>query len=56
MSRGYTNEYTLAGDESLKWHPLVSDFILIARKLEKLGFVYHRSSVVIIEAEAVVLG
>ena len=40
----------LAGGESLNWHPLVEDFILVARKLEKLGFIDHRRSVMIIES------
>lgn len=38
----------LAGGESLNWHPLLADFILLARKLEKLGFVYHRQNVSVI--------
>jgi hypothetical protein len=41
----------MAGCESLAWHPLVEDFILVARKLEKLGFIYNRGKVVIIEPE-----
>jgi hypothetical protein len=41
----------LAGEESLNWHPLVSDFILLARKLEKLEFIYHRGSVIIVKSE-----
>jgi hypothetical protein len=45
---------TLAGDESLNWHPVISDFILVARKLEKLGFVYGKGGVIIIEPEDVV--
>jgi hypothetical protein len=40
----------LAGDESDGWHPLVADFILVARKLEKLGFIYHRGNVIIINS------
>jgi hypothetical protein len=28
----------LAGDESLNWHPLIADFILVGQKLESLGF------------------
>jgi hypothetical protein len=41
----------LAGRKSLSWHPLVSDFLIIAKKLEKLGFIYHRGGVLIIEPE-----
>ncbi len=32
--------------ESLNWHHLVADFILLARKLEKLGFIYSRHKVI----------
>lgn len=39
----------MAGDESHNWHPLVSDFILVGQKLEKLGFVYNRGAVLILE-------
>jgi hypothetical protein len=38
----------MAGGKSLNWHPLIEDFILVARKLEKLGFIYHRRSVMVI--------
>jgi hypothetical protein len=41
----------LAGDESDGWHPLLEDFIFVARKLEKLGFVYHRGNVIVTEPE-----
>lgn len=39
----------MAGSESLSWHPLVEDFVLVGQKLEKLGFVYHRGSVIVTE-------
>jgi hypothetical protein len=39
----------LAGDESLNWHPLVSDFILVGQKLEKLGSMYHKGYVMMVE-------
>jgi len=41
----------LAGDESLNWHPLVEDFILLGRKLEKLGFVYSKGRVIVLEPQ-----
>ena len=39
----------LARDESLSWHPLLTDFILVGQKLEKLGFVYNKSSVIVLD-------
>ena len=39
----------LAGDESLNWHRLVEDFILVGRKLEELGFIYSQDKVIAIE-------
>lgn len=39
----------MAGGESDSWHPVVADFVLLAQKLEKLGFIYHRGSVIIAE-------
>lgn len=41
----------LAGCESLTWHPLVSDFILVAKKIKKLGFVYNEGRVFIVGPE-----
>gem|GEM_PF-2024988 len=41
----------LAGDESLNWHPLAADFILIGRRLEQLGFVYHNGMVIITDPD-----
>lgn len=41
----------LAGDESLNWHPLVEDFILVGIKLEKLGFVCHHGRVVVLDMD-----
>lgn len=37
----------LAGDESRAGNPLLADFILLSRKLEKLGFIYDRDNVII---------
>jgi hypothetical protein len=37
----------LAGDESLNWHHLVADFILVGQRLERLGFIYHRGTVIV---------
>lgn len=39
----------MAGRKSLTWHPLIHDFIIVGRKLEKLGFTYHRKGVLIVE-------
>jgi hypothetical protein len=39
----------MAGDESLNWHPFLSDFILVGQKLEQLGFTYFRGSVTVID-------
>jgi hypothetical protein len=39
----------MAGCRSLTWHPLVEDFILVGRRLEKLGFIYNKGDVIIIE-------
>ena len=41
----YLENNYLAGDESLNWHPLIEDFILMGQKLEQLGFFYSRSEV-----------
>jgi len=40
----------LAGDESLSWHPVVVDFILVGQKLEKLGLIYSKKEVIIVGA------
>ena len=45
--------FSMAGNESLNWHPLIADFILVARKLEQLGFVYNKGSVIVVDIEAV---
>ncbi len=37
----------MAGDESLNWHPLVADFILVGQKLEQLGFTYSHGKVTV---------
>lgn len=39
----------LAGDESLNWHPFLVDFILIAQKLEQIGFTYFKGTVTVID-------
>ena len=39
----------LAGCESLNWHPLLSDFVLLGRKLERLGFTYYEGQVTVAE-------
>lgn len=38
----------LAGDESLNWHPLIADFIIVGRKLEELGFIYDHGRVLVL--------
>jgi hypothetical protein len=38
----------LAGVVSVTGNPLLDDFLLLARKLEKLGFVYNNGQVIII--------
>ncbi|HJQ09322.1 MAG TPA: hypothetical protein VJ836_07630 [Candidatus Saccharimonadales bacterium] len=43
----------MAGDESLNWHPLLSNFILIGQKLEQLGFTYFKGSVTVIDPSEV---
>jgi hypothetical protein len=32
-----------------RWEPLFADFVLLAEKLEKLGFTYHNGKVSIFE-------
>ena len=39
----------MAGDESLNWHPLLSDFTLVGQRLERLGFTYYKGSVAVID-------
>lgn len=39
----------MAGDESDGWHPLVEDFVLVGRKLERLGFTCYEGKVTTIE-------
>lgn len=43
-----TIKQELAGSKLLGWHRLLPDFMLLARKLEKLGFIYHRGGVMIV--------
>ena len=38
----------MAGDESSAGNPLLVDFILIGRRLERLGFSYYKNRVVIL--------
>jgi hypothetical protein len=38
----------MAGDESLKWHRLIADFILVGQKLEQLGSIYCNGRVTIL--------
>ena len=40
----------MAGDESLNWHPSLSDFILVGQRLERLGFTYYKGTVAIIDS------
>jgi len=39
----------MAGGKSLNWHPSIDDFILVAKRLDKLGFVYHKDRVILVE-------
>lgn len=39
----------MAGRESLNWHPLVEDFVLVGQKLERLGFMYSKCGAIVIE-------
>lgn len=43
----------MAGDESDGWHPLVADFVLLARRLEELGFIYNKGSVIIVHPDEI---
>lgn len=40
---------TMAGRESLNWHPLVENFVILGKKLEQLGFIYHKHGVIILK-------
>jgi hypothetical protein len=40
---------TLAGMTAYTWHTILLDFILVAQKLEQLGFMYHHKKVVVVE-------
>lgn len=44
----------MAGDESHVSNPLITDFVLLGQRLEKLGFLYYRNGVTIIETEAAI--
>lgn len=39
----------MAGGESDGWHPLLADFVLLARKLSELGFIYYKGTVTVLE-------
>jgi hypothetical protein len=39
----------MAGDTSINLHPLLSDFILLGLKLEKLGFTYFKGQVTLVQ-------
>ena len=41
----------MAGYESATRHTMLKDFLLVALKLEELGFTYHNSKVVVIDSE-----
>jgi|GEM_PF-2722695 len=41
--------FILAGDESLNWHPLVENFIIVGKRVEELGFRCYTSRVTITE-------
>lgn len=43
----------MAGGESHASNPLVADFVLLAHKLEKLGFTYSRGNIIVIESDEV---
>ncbi len=43
--------FELAGDEPTIWHTILEDFVLVAQKLEKLGFIYCNGEVIILEME-----
>jgi hypothetical protein len=39
----------MAGDKSLNWRPLGTEFILLGQKLEKIGFIYDKGRVIVSE-------
>jgi len=41
----------LAGSTSRVGNPLLTDFLMVGQKLEKLGFIYDRGNVIIVEPE-----
>lgn len=43
----------MTGSKSHGWHPLLSDFILLGQKLEKLGFTYFKGTVTVIDPSEV---
>jgi len=40
----------MAGYTSRASNQLVTDFIIVARRLKELGFTYHKGTVIILEA------
>lgn len=44
---------SMAGSTSRVGNPLLADFLVVGRKLEKLGFIYHRGKVILIEPEEI---
>lgn len=43
----------MTGRESLSWRPLATDFVLLARKLEKFGFLYHEGVVIVTDPDEI---
>ncbi len=43
--------FKLAGDEPAVWHTLFEDFIIVAHKLELLGFTYFKGKVIIVASQ-----
>jgi len=39
----------MAGDEAATRHTIFLDYILVAQKLEQLGFTYYNGNVIIVE-------
>lgn len=37
----------MAGNKSAVWHILLLDFILVAQRIERLGFTYRKGRVVV---------
>lgn len=39
----------MAGDEYLTWHPLIADFVIVAKKLEELRFIFNKGEVIVLD-------